>query len=115
MNLLSIWLIHSGDHSDDRIDIIRGSHVAETMRVRYTPGESRSGTTYTFVLTRSGVRRYIGNLFQALQMDLDPWEKVQISPVIGPSILFHVGDLGSAEDVIMDTVDSLLYTDVTPE
>ena len=48
-------------------------------------------------------------------MDQDPWEKVQISPATGPSIIFHVGDLGDAEDVIMETIDSLLYTDVTRE
>jgi hypothetical protein len=48
-------------------------------------------------------------------MDLDPWEKIQISPITGPSILFHVTDLGTAEEIIMDTIDGLLYTDVNRE
>lgn len=112
MNLLSVWLIHPGDREDDRIDFIRGERATETMRVRYAPGDSRSRTAYTFILTRAGVRRYLGNMFQSLQMDLDPWEKVQISPVTGPSIIFHVSDLESAEEIIMDTIDGLLYTDV---
>ena len=68
-----------------------------------------------FILSRSGVRRYLGNLFQSLQMDQDPWEKVQISPVTGPSIMYHVSDLNDAEDIIMETIDSLLYTDVGRE
>ena len=113
MNLLSVWLIAKDNRADDRIDFIRGEHATETMRVKYSPGESASGTTYTFVLAREGVRRYLGNLFQSMQLDQDPWEKVQISPVTGPSIIYHVGDLETAEEVIMDTIDSLLYTDVT--
>lgn len=115
MNLLSIWLVHPGDREDDRIDFIRGDRATETMRVRYAPGDSVTGTAYTFILTRSGVRRYLGNMFRSLQMDLDPWEKIQISPITGPSILFHVTDLGTAEEIIMDTIDGLLYTDVTRE
>uniref|UniRef100_A0A6C0F487 Uncharacterized protein n=1 Tax=viral metagenome TaxID=1070528 RepID=A0A6C0F487_9ZZZZ len=112
MNLLSIWLIAKDNRADDRIDFERGEHATETMRVKYSPGESASRTTYTFVLSRSGVRRYLGNMFQSLQLDQDPWEKVQISPATGPSIIYHVGDLETAEEVIMDTIDSLLYTDV---
>ena len=115
MNLLSVWLIAKDDRSDDRINFERGERATETIHVKYSPGESARGTTYTFILAREGVRRYLGNLFQSLQMDQDPWEKVQISPVTGPSIIFHVGDLEDAEDVIMETIDSLLYTDVTRE
>jgi hypothetical protein len=115
MNLLSVWLIHNSDKPDDRIDFIRGEHATETMRVRYTPGDSHYGSVYVFTLSRSGVRRYLGNLFQSLQLDMDPWEKVQISPVSGPSIIYHVSDLDSAEEVIMDTIDGLLYMDVARE
>jgi len=112
MNLLSVWLIAKDDRADDRIDFDRSERATETMRVKYSPGESSRGTTYTFILAREGVRRYLGNMFQSLQLDQDPWEKVQISPVNGPSIIFHVGDLGQAEEGIRDTIDSLLYTDV---
>jgi hypothetical protein len=70
---------------------------------------------YVFILSRGGVRRYLGNIFQSLQLDMDPWEKVQISPVTGPSIIYHVGDLEDAEELIMDTIDGLLYMDVVRE
>lgn len=113
VKLLSIWLIHSGDNEDDKIEFIRGERAEETLRVEYSPGESR--TKYVFILSRSGVRRYLGNLFQSLQLDQDPWEKVQISPVTGPSIMYHVSDLNDAEDIIMETIDGLLYTDVARE
>jgi len=115
MNLLSIWLIHNSDRQDDRIDFVRGEHATETMRVRYIPGDSEYRSVYNFTLSRSGVRRYLGNLFQSLQMDQDPWEKVQISPVNGPSIMYHVSDLNDAEDIIMESIDTLLYTDVGRE
>jgi hypothetical protein len=115
MNILSVWLIHNGDKPDDKFEFIRGERAAETMRVRYTPGDSQHGSVYNFILTREGVRRYLGNIFQSLQLDQDPWEKVQISPVSGPSIVYHVGDLADAEELIMDTIDSLLYLDVSRE
>jgi hypothetical protein len=113
MNVLSVWLIHNSDKPDDRIDFIRGEHASETMRVRYTPGDSDRGSVYVFILSRGGVRRYLGNIFQSLQLDMDPWEKVQISPVTGPSIIYHVSDLAEAEELIMDTIDGLLYMDVS--
>ena len=112
MNLLSVWLIAKDDRADDKMEFFRSERASETMRVKYSPGDSQSGSTYTFILSREGVRRYLGNIFRSLQLDMDPWEKVQISPVTGPSIMFHIGDLDDAEEMIMDTIDSLLYTDV---
>jgi hypothetical protein len=117
MNLLTVWLI-SNDESreDDKIEFDRSTSAHSNIDVTYTPATtSTSVHTYSFTVTREGARRYLGNLFQSLQMDLDPWDKVQITPATGPAIMYHVSDLDSAEDVIMSTVDELLYTDVYRE
>jgi hypothetical protein len=110
MNLLSIWLVASDDRKDDRITFTRGSRAIETVNVKYTPGDTN--TTYSFILSRANVRSYLGRLFRSLPLDQDPWEKVQITPATGPAIMYHVNDLETAEDIIMETIDNLLYTDV---
>jgi hypothetical protein len=113
MNLITIWLIQSDNRADDKIEVSRGSRASEMIEVTYTPADSTSQASYKFFLSRSGLRRYLGNLFYALTRDHDPFEKVQISLTTSPSIIFHVSDLEESEDTIMSMIDDILYTDVT--
>ena len=110
MNLLTIWLIASDNRKDDRITFDRGSSSMAPLTVCYKPGDIK--TTYNFKLTRGGVRTYLGNLFRSLQLDQDPWEKVQISPANGPAIMYHINDLADAEDLVMGSIDTVLYADM---
>ena len=112
MNLLSIWLISSTENRrDDKIEFARGENSEEMITVTYTPGELRK-TTYTFYLARQGVQRYIYNILYSLRKDQDPWEKIQVSPANGPSIMYHVNDLDDAECAILDIVDQILYVSI---
>jgi len=112
MNLLTIWLIsEDSNRRDDKIEFARGSDAEETLTVTYTPGELRK-TTYTFYLARQGVQRYIYNILYSLRMDQDPWDKIQVSPATGPSIMYHVCDLREADQAILDIVDQILYISV---
>lgn len=110
MQLLTIWLIAHDNRKDDRITFSRSTNSSNPFSVVYQAGDIP--TKYNFTLTRGGVRTYLGNLFRALQLDQDPWEKVQITPATGPAIIYHVNDLEAAEDVVMGTIDTLLYADV---
>jgi len=110
MNLLTIWLVRSDGTRDDRITFERGPSSVGPVTVCYRPGDIK--TTYNFRLTRGGVRTYLGNLFRSLQLDQDPWEQVQISPATGAAIMYHVADLAAAEDIVMGTIDTVLYADV---
>lgn len=112
MNLLSIWLI-SGDSNrrDDKFQFERGEDSEEMITVTYTPGELRN-KKYTFYLARQGVQRYIYNILYSLRMDQDPWEKIQVSPATGPSIIYHVSDLNRTETAILDIVDQILYINI---
>ena len=113
MNLLTIWLISDdSNRRDDKIDFCRGSDAEETLEVTYSPGDSRTKSTYTFYLARQGVQRYNYNILYSLRMDQDPWDKIQVSPATGPSIMYHVCDLRETEQAILDIVDQILYISV---
>lgn len=112
MNLITLWLIQHDNRPDDIIEINRGAHATETVTLRYIPGDSKHGSIYTFSLTRSGVRRYLENLLYSISKDQDPFEKIQMSSSMGPSIIYHVSDLDDVQSTIVDTVDDALYVDI---
>lgn len=111
MNLLTLWLISDNDRVDDKIEFERGSDPEEMLNVRYIAGELRK-TKHVFTLSRQGVHRYVTNILYSLRMDQDPWDKIQVSPATGPSIIYHVSDLKEAEQAILDIVDQILYMSV---
>jgi hypothetical protein len=111
--LLSIWLLRTEGGRDDEIEIRRTLEVNEILHVKFTPGDSSTGSIYRFKMTRSQLKRYLGNMFYSVVRDNDPFEKVQISPITGPAIMYHVNDLQECQDAIMETIEDLLYTSVT--
>ena len=111
--ILSIWFLRTGNERDDEIQVTRTLEVNEILSVKFTPGDSATGSVYRFKMTRSQLKRYLGNLFYSVVRDNDPFEKVQISPVTGPAIMYHVSDLQECQDAIMETIEDLLYTSVT--
>jgi hypothetical protein len=115
MNLITLWFIQSDGRGDDRVEINRGSRAAEMVTLKYTPGDSKTGSVYSFSLTRSGVRRYLENLLYSLSKDQDPFEKIQIASSLGPAIMYHVADLDDVQSTIISTIDDALYVDVTRE
>jgi len=114
MLVLTIWLIYSdSNRRDDKIDVYRGESATDQLRITFTPGDSLSRSIYRFKFSRDEARRYLGNVFGALRFDQDPAEKVQISPVTGPPVMYHVSDLEDAEEAVMATIDQVLYTDIS--
>ena len=115
MNLVTLWFIQSDGRPDDKVEINRGSRAAEMVTLKYTPGDSTSGSVYSFSLTRSGVRRYLENLLYSLSKDQDPFEKIQVASSLSPAVIFHVADLDDVQSTIISTIDDALYIDVTRE
>jgi hypothetical protein len=114
MQLLILWLIYAdANRRDDRIEFYRDEEANSTIRAIFRPGDSAARAVYRFRMTREETRRYICNIFNAVRLDQDPPEKVQVSPCAGPAIMYHVTDLEDAEDTIMGTIDQVLYTNVS--
>ena len=113
MHLLKIWLVphETPDKKDDIVLFERTTNESDTIRVKYTPGDVK--VTYNFTLNREGTEKYISNLLTALTNDIDPWHKIQIAPANGPSIMYHMSELREFTDIIMSTVDSLIYNTIS--
>ena len=113
MHLLKIWLVpHSTpDNKDDVILFERTTNESDTIRVKYTPGDVK--VSYNFTLNRDSTRKYVLNLLSSLVKDQDPWHKIQIAPATGPAIMYHMSDIEDSIDIIMETVDSLVYNTIS--
>jgi hypothetical protein len=115
MQLFSIHLFNRAE-SHPKDDVIRFCRCpgmpSEMYEVFYRPSKFR--TTYRFWLSRYNAENYIANLIESLRHDLEPADSFQITPVIGPSVLYHTSDMEKSEvrTVIMDTVRMILNTDV---
>ena len=114
MLVLTVWLIYNDrERRDDKIDVFRGESATDQLRVTFTPGDSASHSIYRFKFSREEARRYLANVFGSLRFDQDPAEKIQISAVTAPPVMYHVTDLEDAEEPMMALVDQVLYTDIT--
>ena len=114
MNLVTLWIIPvDKTDDDDKIEINRGSRATEMVDVTFTPGDKKTKTVYSFSLTRSGVGRYLENLLFSLTKDQDPFEKVQVSTTLAPSIMYHVSDLEEVHSTIISLIEDALYVDIT--
>lgn len=113
MNIVTIWVIPTDkDAADDKIEINRGSRATEMVDITYTPGDSKTKAVYSFSLTRSGVGRYLENLLFSLTKDQDPFEKIQISTMMAPAIIYHVSDLDEVQSTIISSIEDALYVDI---
>lgn len=114
MLVLTVWLIYNDrERRDDKIDLFRGEQATDQLRITFAPGDSASRSIYRFKFSREEARRYLANVVGSLRFDQDPAEKIQISAVTAPPVMYHVTDLEDAEEPIMSLVDQVLYTDIT--
>jgi hypothetical protein len=64
-------------------------------------------------MTLSEVHNYIETLMDSLKIDKEPWNEIQVSPVTSPSILYDFMDFDSSYEIIMETIETALMTQVT--
>lgn len=102
----------------ERDDIVyfKRTDNPDLIVVTYHPGESRS-TSYTFYATLSKVEDYIWNLLRSLDLDTDPFQKIQVTPKTGPAIIYEISDLSDSRtrNLIHSTIMYALETNVENE
>jgi hypothetical protein len=49
----------------------------------------------------------------SLKIDKEPWNEIQVSPVTSPTILYDLMDFDSSYDIIMESIETALMTQVT--
>ena len=97
-----------GSEDDDIIRFFDDDEYRDTVRVVYSTPELNKNASFYFTLPRAIT--YLSDLLKTLRHDSSPFEHVQVTTAIHPSILYHVSDLDNDEIryLIEDTVDTAI-------
>jgi hypothetical protein len=98
--------------NDDTIRMYSDEEYRDMVRVVYSTPELKREAT--FYLTLPQAMRYLHDTLKTLNHDSQPFEFVQVSTQIHPSVLYHVAELDDCEvrHLIEDTVETVLRQDV---
>lgn len=100
------------ESNDDSIRIYEDDSYIEMYKVVYSTCEVRRDAQ--FYMTRGNVVNYVSDLLKSLKYDSEPFEFVQITTAIQPSILFHLSDLDNSDvrHLIEDSVSTSMKVPV---
>jgi hypothetical protein len=117
MRLLTLFVTRNDgvDHDDifnfdSVVDL--PDHVRVTIKFSASGVDSGKGFSRSFVLSRAGVYEYVMSLVGSLLRDDDPYQKVQLSSAIYPSVIYRVDDLedeavcSSIKDIVWSTFNT---------
>ena len=98
--------------SDDIIRLYEDDDIREMIRIVYSTPELRKGTAMYVPAPKAML--YISDLLKTLRHDSQPFEYVQVTTAVHPSILYHVSDMDNYEvrHLIEDTVEVALRQSV---
>jgi hypothetical protein len=90
---------------DDIVQISPSDDYVDMFMIRYSTPELKKKRV--FYMTRSKVLAYVSDLLKSLTHDIEPFEAVQVSTSIHPSVVYHVADLDDVDvrRLIEDMVD----------
>jgi hypothetical protein len=112
MLVCKIWLISKTGRRDETFSFHREADTG-LFKIVYCPCDLDSRPQYTFKMTLSEIRNYIETLMDSLRIDKEPWNEIQVSPVTSPTILYDLMDFDSSYEIIMETIETALMTQVT--
>jgi hypothetical protein len=97
-----------GPSSDDTIQIFEDETHHDMARVVYSTPELAKNAE--FYLPTSKAILYIRDTLKTLRHDTQPFESVQVTTRIHPSVLYHVSDLDDYEvrHLIEDTIETAI-------
>jgi len=115
MLLLKIHLLpfDTNNVKDDIIEVSRPVDVPHDMlSIEYIPSK---GKTHQFWLNRRDTENYLVDTIESLTHDTDPWDKIQITPMIGPAVLYHISDLddSNVRRCLLNICHMLFLADIT--
>ena len=94
--------------NDDVIRVYEDDDYRDMYRLVYTAPDMQKDST--FYMTKSRVLTYVSDLLKTLSHDLVPFESIQVTTLIAPSVIYHVADLDRPEirHLIEDSIDTAL-------
>lgn len=98
----------AGEREDDVVNVYTVAASSDLFRVLYIPGDSASGMKYEARMTRGGVLDYVTDMLRSMRYDVDPFDRIQVSTDLHPSVLYAVADMDNA--VIRKNLENMVYT-----
>lgn len=96
MMTAALFLQKSGQ-KDDIIQFERSANPNQ-IHVTYHDGNSRRHpTVFRFSIPAHAVSDYVSDILFGLRHDMEPFEYIQVTTAIGPSILYHVADISDPD------------------
>lgn len=101
-----------GPAHDDKVYVSSFEGSKDIFEVKYFTPDLRDGRM--FLASFSGVLQYIEDTLTTMRHDIDPFENIQVSTSVHPSILYHVSDMdeSTVRDLILDTARDAMRFDV---
>jgi hypothetical protein len=98
--------------TDDVLRIYEDDEYVEMYRLVYETPELKR--VQQFYMSRHLVCDYLSDFLTSLRFDSDPFEHVQVSTAIHPSILYHISDLDNCRvrHLVEDTILMAMRTPV---
>jgi hypothetical protein len=93
---------------DDVIHMYDDDEYRDMIRITYSTPELKKASE--FYMTVPQTLQYLGDTLKTLTHDAQPFEHVQVSTSLHPSVLYHVSDLDCCQvrHLIEDTVETAL-------
>ena len=93
---------------DDIIKFYEDEDYHEMVRITYSTPDLTKDNTFYLPIHRAIT--YLDDVLRTFRHDADPFEYVQVSTQIHPSVLYHVSDLDCTEvrQLIEDTVEAAI-------
>lgn len=101
---------------DDILDIYDSNHpTGDIYRLVYTTPELKKSRQ--FYMARHLVEDFVNDLLKSLAMDVEPFERVQVTTCLQPSVVFPVSDLDRTDvrHMIEDIITTAMVSEVTTE
>jgi hypothetical protein len=92
--------------NDDVIRIYENDRYSELYQIVYSTPEWKKEVR--FHMGRHLITNYIGDLLKSFNHDTDPFDYIQISTSIHPSVMYHISDLGNPE--VRHLIEDMVYT-----
>jgi len=115
MFVASVFFLRKGGspRQDDTMTIRRVDGYQGVFQVTYTSPDFTFGKTFTS--HGSSVCNYIEDSLKSMRHDTEPFESIQVSTVVHPSVMYHTSDMDDADvrELILDMIRDAMRFDVT--
>ena len=114
MYLVTLFITKDGIN-DDKIFFSPARGIPGSFEVVYCPGDME--TTYRFIMDTDKSAKYVHYLLKSLKNDTDPFEFLQVTTKMSPSVIYDIDDLASirTRSFIEDSIMLALTSGVVRE